>query len=207
TKSSRRPVLEEAAAELNTRSASPKRADEAAQSVARLAANDDRKLAIVTTAGRKPSQLRGEPASVSASPGQEDRSAAAVSTIVATASRKHHIKDSPTLPMELPLSRKPIERDGDNYKRLKAAMTARRDALMPVHPEPGIEVVKVQQALYPPGGDALIYDQDRKHLQQRPLAAAEKHMMAGEVRAFFQASWNASSRRWTLLDRAADGSR
>jgi hypothetical protein len=42
--------LEEAAAELNTRSASPKKADEAAQSVARPAANDDRKLAIVTTA-------------------------------------------------------------------------------------------------------------------------------------------------------------
>jgi hypothetical protein len=51
-----------------------------------------------------------------------------------------------------------------------------------------IEVVKVQQALYPPGSDALIYDQYRKHLQQRPLTAAEKHMMAGEVRAFFQAS-------------------
>jgi hypothetical protein len=61
---------------------------------------------------------------------------------------------------------------------------------MPASPEPGIEVVKVQQALYPPGGDALIYDQDRKHLQQRPLTAAERHMMAGEVRAFFQASWN-----------------
>jgi hypothetical protein len=27
--------------------------------------------------------------------------------------------------MELPLSRKPIERDGDTYKRLKTAMTRR----------------------------------------------------------------------------------
>jgi hypothetical protein len=27
--------------------------------------------------------------------------------------------------MELPLSRKPIERDGDDYKRLKTAMTRR----------------------------------------------------------------------------------
>jgi hypothetical protein len=26
-------------------------------------------------------------------------------------------------------------------------------------------------------------------------------MMAGEVRVFFQASWNTSSRRWTLLER------
>jgi hypothetical protein len=35
------------------------------------------------------------------------------------------IKDGPTLPMELPLSRKPVERDGDTYKRLKTAMTRR----------------------------------------------------------------------------------
>jgi hypothetical protein len=69
-----------------------------------------------------------------------------------------------------------------------------------------IEVVKVQQTLYPPGGDALIYDQGRKRLQQRPLTASERHMMAGEVRAFFQALWNTSSRRWTLLERAADDS-
>jgi hypothetical protein len=27
--------------------------------------------------------------------------------------------------MELPLSRKPVEREGDGYKRLKAAMTQR----------------------------------------------------------------------------------
>jgi hypothetical protein len=66
---------------------------------------------------------------------------------------------------------------------------------------PGLQIVKVQRALYPPDGDALIYDQDRKHPQQRPLTAAEKHMMAGEARAFFQASWNTTSRRWTLLER------
>ena len=77
---------------------------------------------------------------------------------------------------------------------------------MPARPVPGIEVVTVQQALYPPGGDALIFDRDRKQLQQRPLTAAERHMMAGKVLAFFQASWNTSSRRWTLLERAADGS-
>ena len=64
-----------------------------------------------------------------------------------------------------------------------------------------IEVVKVQQALYPPDGEALIYDQDPKHLQQRPLTAAERHMMAGEVLAFFQASWNTGGGRWTLLER------
>ena len=31
----------------------------------------------------------------------------------------------PHLPMELLLSRKPIERDGDDYKRMKAAMARR----------------------------------------------------------------------------------
>jgi hypothetical protein len=35
------------------------------------------------------------------------------------------ISDGPPLPMELPLSRKPVERDGDDYKRLKGAMARR----------------------------------------------------------------------------------
>jgi hypothetical protein len=41
--------------------------------------------------------------------------------IVTTTSRKRRISDGPAPPMELPLSRKPVERDGDDYKRLKAA--------------------------------------------------------------------------------------
>ena len=45
--------------------------------------------------------------------------------IVTTTSRKQRISDGPPLPMELPLSRKPVERDGGDYKRLKAAMTRR----------------------------------------------------------------------------------
>ena len=45
--------------------------------------------------------------------------------VVTTISRKRHISDGPPLPMELPLSRKPVERDGGDYKRLKAAMTRR----------------------------------------------------------------------------------
>jgi hypothetical protein len=66
-----------------------------------------------------------------------------------------------------------------------------------------VAVVKVQQALYPPGGDVMIYDQGRIHVQQRPLTAAERHMMGAEVKAFFHAVWNADSTRWTLLERAA----
>jgi hypothetical protein len=50
---------------------------------------------------------------------------AAPATIVTTRGRKRGAADAPHLPMELPLSRKPVEREGDTYKRLKAA-TARR---------------------------------------------------------------------------------
>ena len=39
--------------------------------------------------------------------------------------RRKRRSDGPHLPMELPLSRKPVERDGDDYKRLKAAMARR----------------------------------------------------------------------------------
>ena len=45
--------------------------------------------------------------------------------IVTTTSRKRRSEDGPHLPMELPLPRKPVEHDGDNHKRLKAAMARR----------------------------------------------------------------------------------
>jgi hypothetical protein len=46
-------------------------------------------------------------------------------TIVTTGRKRPSKADRPHLPMELPLSRKPVERDGDDYKRLKAEMTRR----------------------------------------------------------------------------------
>jgi hypothetical protein len=45
--------------------------------------------------------------------------------IVTTTRPKRAAADAPHLPMELPLSRKPVERDGGDYKRMKAAMTRR----------------------------------------------------------------------------------
>jgi hypothetical protein len=45
--------------------------------------------------------------------------------VVTSTDRKRRVSDGPPLPMELPLSRKPVERDGDDYKRLKAAMSRR----------------------------------------------------------------------------------
>jgi hypothetical protein len=53
--------------------------------------------------------------------------------IVTTTSRKHRIKNNSTLPMELPLSRKPIERDGADYKRLKAGITVSDDCAVPTN--------------------------------------------------------------------------
>jgi hypothetical protein len=44
------------------------------------------------------------------------------SAIVSTTSRKRRISDDPAPPMELPLSRQPVERDGYDYRRLKAAV-------------------------------------------------------------------------------------
>jgi hypothetical protein len=45
--------------------------------------------------------------------------------IVTASGQKRRVSGGPQLPMELPLSRKPVERDGDDYTRLKAAMTHR----------------------------------------------------------------------------------
>ena len=53
----------------------------------------------------------------------ESSSPATKPAIVVTARKRR--SDAPHLPMELPLSRKPVERDGDDYKRLKAAMARR----------------------------------------------------------------------------------
>ena len=84
-------------------------------------------LAVVASRARLPAP---EPVVTAPSPVNDDRKATSShrstkSAIVATASRNRRIADSPPLSMELPLSRKPIERDGDTYKRLKAAMTRR----------------------------------------------------------------------------------
>jgi hypothetical protein len=45
--------------------------------------------------------------------------------IVTSTDRKRRVSDGPPLQMELPLSRRPAERDGDDYKRLKAVMARR----------------------------------------------------------------------------------
>jgi hypothetical protein len=61
-----------------------------------------------------------------APPANDDRkSVTAPKPAIVTTGRKRRIGDGPHLPMELPLSRKPVEHDGDDYKRLKAAMAQR----------------------------------------------------------------------------------
>ena len=112
-------------------------------------ANDERKPSIVTVKrksrfGDAPDltpeehQRRGEAAdamwsSLVGRATAKDEKGAAVSAepsspapkpaIVVTARKRR--RDGPHLPMELPLSRKPVERDGDDYKRMKAAMVRR----------------------------------------------------------------------------------
>jgi hypothetical protein len=87
----------------------------------RATPNTGKPKAEPTVTARKPSKLRGEPVSVS-----EDRSAAAPAAIVTTPGRKQPAAaDAPHLPMELPLSRQPVERAGGDYKRMKASMTRR----------------------------------------------------------------------------------
>ena len=112
-------------------------------------ANDDRKSAIVTierksrfgdapdlTPEEHPATRRGRRRAVARTGGSGDRqgweersrsagssSPATKPAIVVTARKRR--SDGPHLPMELPLSRKPVERDGDDYKRMKAAMARR----------------------------------------------------------------------------------
>jgi hypothetical protein len=86
-------------------------------------ANDDRKPTtgqkpVIVSAG-KPAKLRGEPMSVSVSPAEDDRSAAAPSAIVSATSRKH--RRGP----DASHGASAVPQAGDDYKRLKAAMTRR----------------------------------------------------------------------------------
>ena len=121
----------------------------AAARVAPPPANDDRKSAIVTIKrksrfGDPPDltpeehQRRGEAADamwsslVDRATAKEEKSAAvsaessspAKKPAIVTTSRKRR-SDGPHLPMELPLSRKPVERGGDDYKRMKTSMARR----------------------------------------------------------------------------------
>jgi hypothetical protein len=73
-------------------------------------------------------QSKAEPAAVTAPPPANDdgKPAPKAPAIVSTASRKRVASDAPHRPMELPLSRRPVERKGDDYQQLKAANDWRR---------------------------------------------------------------------------------
>jgi hypothetical protein len=67
------------------------------------------------------------------------------------------------------------------------------------------EIVKVQLPLFPArGGDALIYDRERRHMLTRPLSKLDlAKMPRGERKAFFNADWNDRD-GWVLFDRAPE---
>ena len=83
--------------------------------------------AITTTGQRYQSSTLREAERVPAPQLANDNRKPVMATkpMVVTTRPKQRIGDGPHLPMELPLSRKPIERDGDDYKRMKAAMARR----------------------------------------------------------------------------------
>ena len=83
--------------------------------------------AIVTRARKR---LRAEaPDDPKPTPANDDRKPTQpLPAAIVTAKPKRRIPDGPPTPMELPASRRepvPVQRDGENFKRLKAAMTRR----------------------------------------------------------------------------------
>ena len=74
----------------------------------------------------QPSTPREAARVIAPPPANDDRKPAmATMPAIVTPRSKRRLEESPTLPMELPLSRRPVERAGDDYKRLKAAMPRR----------------------------------------------------------------------------------
>jgi hypothetical protein len=75
----------------------------------------------------QPSTPRAAERVISTPNANDDRKPAMATkpAIVTTGRKQRREADRPHLPMELPLSRKSVERDGDDYKRLKAAMARR----------------------------------------------------------------------------------
>jgi hypothetical protein len=59
-------------------------------------------------------------------------------------------------------------------------------------------IVKVQLAQVPPEAPALIYDQERQHMEYRRLAKRDVAVMRGAQKVFRQAEWNGRAQKWTL---------
>jgi hypothetical protein len=66
-------------------------------------------------------------------------------------------------------------------------------------------VVKVQMPLYPASrdGEALIYDEYRRHPQLRKLDEAE-HKMVGRAMKVYCTAWWHDATGWVLLNRVPD---
>ncbi len=67
-------------------------------------------------------------------------------------------------------------------------------------------IVKVQRAIEPPGGPALIYAEGRRHLVTRALTAREDQLMGPALKAYFNATWSPIRHHWTLHTKAEDQS-
>lgn len=61
------------------------------------------------------------------------------------------------------------------------------------------EIVKVQQALFPPGAPALVYAKNKAHIRQMELPKAVRDAMGPDAKAYFHAetvdgSWKIGKR-------------
>lgn len=70
---------------------------------------------------------------------------------------------------------------------------------------PDTVIVKVQLPLYQSAGPkmALIYDQHRKVVEQRPLTSAEKKIIARRLKVFCEAKFNKAG-GWDLINEATN---
>jgi hypothetical protein len=69
-----------------------------------------------------------------------------------------------------------------------------------------MEIVKVQTPVVTndPNEPALVYARFRKHLVQQHLGHATREAMGSDLRAFFEAEYQAREGVWFIGDRVAD---
>lgn len=65
-------------------------------------------------------------------------------------------------------------------------------------------IVKVQLAIFPLGGPALVYDEARLHIVQVRLPPTVVRTMGRNKKAYFNATWTGGE--WIILARAAEQS-
>lgn len=66
-----------------------------------------------------------------------------------------------------------------------------------------IEIVKVQVPIVGDRGTCLVYDKNRRHMQQQPLLGYVEKALDGDLKGYFKAAWS-SVVGWGISERVAD---